>query len=148
MLQFLIFEDVREYLFSTRMHKHLQDFLLHFDGCNFAFTPTFSLLIYQSKWGRFVFILGMLVRRLMSTFHLFIWSLRLLWKESSHKLAWNFTVTEILEFGTTQPDWKVIRTKRERNSAVYKLAQLAKRNRHTTMWRFRVPKCWSTYSHN
>lgn len=44
--------------------------------------------------------------------------------------------------GSRLPEWKAIHMKkRERNRAAHELAQLAKRSKHTAVWRFLVPTC-------
>ena len=38
-------------------------------------------------------------------------------------------------------EWTVVHTRRESNGVAHELAQLAKRNRHSAVWRFVAPVC-------
>ena len=50
-----------------------------------------------------------------------------------------FLMEEVLERGDKLPEWKIIHTKRERNGVAHELAQLARRTRHSVVWRFAAP---------
>ncbi|OEL23865.1 hypothetical protein BAE44_0015116, partial [Dichanthelium oligosanthes] len=43
--------------------------------------------------------------------------------------------------GNRLPAWKVEHSKKEQNSAAHELAQLAKRTKHSAVWRLRCPMC-------
>jgi len=57
------------------------------------------------------------------------------------RLRLKFTVDEVKLAGDGLLEWIVVDTKRETNRVAHELAQLAKRTRHSTVWRFAAPTC-------
>jgi len=54
-------------------------------------------------------------------------------------------IDEVKLAGDDLPEWTVIHTKRESNRVAHELAQLAKRTRHSAVWRFAAPTCVEQY---
>lgn len=52
-----------------------------------------------------------------------------------------FILEEALDAGDRLPLWVVTHSKRESNGAAHELAQLAKRMKHSAVWRFASPVC-------
>ncbi|RLN11245.1 hypothetical protein C2845_PM09G04950 [Panicum miliaceum] len=52
-----------------------------------------------------------------------------------------FILEEALDAGRALPHWEFAHTRRECNRAAHELAQLAKRTKHSVVWRFRSPSC-------
>jgi hypothetical protein len=53
-----------------------------------------------------------------------------------HRSRLKFIIEEAREAGSGLSDWTVVHTRRESNGVAHELAQLAKRNQHSAMWRF------------
>ena len=52
-----------------------------------------------------------------------------------------FILEEAVEAGDKLPSWDVSHSRRESNGAAHELAQLAKRTKHSAVWRFASPVC-------
>lgn len=52
-----------------------------------------------------------------------------------------FIIEDVLEAGGRLPQWKVIHKGRESNGVAHELAQLAKRTKHSAVWKFVAPVC-------
>jgi ribonuclease HI len=52
-----------------------------------------------------------------------------------------FIVDEAIEASNSIPRWQVVHKRRESNAAAHELAQLAKRTKHSAVWRFAAPVC-------
>lgn len=65
----------------------------------------------------------------------------MLLKRDGSRSRLKFIVEETLEAGDSLPQWKVVHKRRESNSVAHELAQLAKRNNHSALWRFAAPVC-------
>ncbi|RLN27797.1 hypothetical protein C2845_PM05G26100 [Panicum miliaceum] len=48
---------------------------------------------------------------------------------------------DVLEIGNELPEWMIVHAKRERNSVAHELAHLARRTRHSMVWRFAASRC-------
>jgi hypothetical protein len=46
-----------------------------------------------------------------------------------------------MEAGDRLPAWEVTHSRRESNGVAHELAQLAKRTKHSAVWRFAAPVC-------
>ncbi|GJN07239.1 hypothetical protein PR202_ga25056 [Eleusine coracana subsp. coracana] len=53
----------------------------------------------------------------------------------------SFLVRDGIEAGAQLPQFRLSLAKREQNKVAHELAQLAKRTRHTAVWRLRAPVC-------
>jgi hypothetical protein len=62
-------------------------------------------------------------------------------KRNGERSSLRFILEEALEAGRAIPHWEFVHTGRERNRAAHELAQLAKRTKHSAVWRFRSPSC-------
>ena len=65
----------------------------------------------------------------------------LLQQHEDQRSRLKFIVDEAKAAGDELPEWTVIHTKRESNRVAHELAQLAKRTRHSAVWRFAAPTC-------
>jgi ribonuclease HI len=52
-----------------------------------------------------------------------------------------FIIDEAIAAGDRLPKWTAVYMRRESNSVAHKLAQLAKRSRHSAVWHFAAPVC-------
>ena len=69
----------------------------------------------------------------------------LLQKQGGSRSRLKFIVDEAKLAGEGLLEWIVIHTKRESNWVAHELAQLAKRTRHSAVWRFAAPACVEQY---
>ena len=69
----------------------------------------------------------------------------LLQQHEDQRSRLKFIVDEAKAAGDELPEWTVIHTKRESNRVAHELAQLAKRTRHSAVWRFAAPTCVEQY---
>jgi hypothetical protein len=59
--------------------------------------------------------------------------------QGAHRSRLKFIMDEARAAGEGLMDWTVVHKRRESNGVAYELAQLAKRNRHSAVWRFVAP---------
>lgn len=52
-----------------------------------------------------------------------------------------FIIDDTLKAAESLPQWTVVHKRRECNSVAHELAQSAKRNNHSAVWRFATPVC-------
>jgi hypothetical protein len=62
-------------------------------------------------------------------------------KRNGERSSLRFILEEALEAGHAISHWEFVPTGRERNRAGHELVQLAKRTKHSAVWRFRSPSC-------
>ena len=62
-------------------------------------------------------------------------------RHDSQRSRLHFIIDEARKTGEELTEWTVVHTRRESNGVAHELAQLAKRNRHSVVWRFIAPVC-------
>jgi ribonuclease HI len=61
--------------------------------------------------------------------------------KSAQRSYLKFIVDEAIEAGSNLTQWQIVHKRRESNVAAHELAQLAKRTKHSAVWRFAAPVC-------
>ena len=62
-------------------------------------------------------------------------------KSQTYRGPLHFIAEEAKQAGGLISEWKIIHTRRERNNAAHKLAQLAMRSNSASVWRNEAPVC-------